>query len=170
MAVAGRARGIDALLEWRGTGALNGWLSYSLLDGKLDLGECLCVSSAVDVTHTLTAVSRLALGTSWELGLTTRYATGKPYTPVIGPAADGRRPEYGPVHAERLPDYARLDARLTRFFPAAGGMFVAYLEALNLLDRSNVMAYTWDETYLNRRSVESFFAKRTLVLGVEAQF
>lgn len=170
MAVAGLARGVDALLQWRGSGALEGWLSYSLLDSELRLGECLCVPSAVDVTHTLTAVGRLALGTAWELGVTGRCATGKPYTPVIGPAADGPGPEYGPVHGERLPDYVRLDARLTRLLPAGGGVIVLYLEALNLLDRPNVMAYTWDETYRNRRSVQSFFAERTLVLGAEAQF
>ncbi|NIR45401.1 MAG: TonB-dependent receptor, partial [Gemmatimonadetes bacterium] len=169
-ALAGRARGIDVLLDLRGASALEGWVSYSLLDSKLDLGGCLCVPSAVDVTHTLTGVGRLALGTAWELGATARYATGKPYTPVTGPAADGQGPEYGPVHSDRLPDYFRLDARLTRLLPAAGGMFVVYLEALNLLDRANVMAYTWDETYQDRRAVGSFFADRTLVLGVEAQF
>lgn len=185
---AGRARGVDALLEWNDGGAVVGWLSWSLLDAEVELAEVdseirdadpdgtarLRVPSPFDVTHTATAVAKWAVGEAWEVGATGRYASGKPYTPILGRAeATPERPTapvYGELHGARLPDYARLDIRVTRFVPHGPGAFVVYLEALNVLDRANVMAYTYDETYRNRRPVESFFADRTLVAGVEAQF
>jgi hypothetical protein len=69
-----------------------------------------------------------------------------------------------------LPAYARFDARLTRLVPARKGTYVFYLEGLNLLDRRNIMAYTYDASYTRRVPIESFFAHRTLVLGAEAMF
>jgi vitamin B12 transporter len=172
--VDGRARGVDMLVQWAGTDVVSGWITYSFLDSELDLEDGTVVSSAYDVTHTLAAVGKLMLGRSWELGLTGRYATGRPYTPILG-AADpepGRplAPEYGPVMSARYPDYRRLDARLTRFVPLGARSLVFYLEALNLLDRRNVMGYTYDGAYRNPEPVESFFADRTLVLGVEMAF
>lgn len=172
---AGRAAGLDALLRWPGSPRLNGWLSYAFLDAVVDLEDGRRVPSAADVTHTLTVVAKTSPIERWELGFTGRYGTGRPLTPILGPAEPGGpgappEPLYGPIHGGRLPDLIRLDARLTHLAPVRGGLLVLYVEALNLLDRANVLAYTYDESYRNRRPVESFFADRTLVLGVEAQF
>jgi vitamin B12 transporter len=169
----GRAAGLDVLVRWSGAGRVNGWLTYSLLDGELELADGGRVPSAYDVTHTAAAVARIAVGAAWELGFTGRYATGRPFTPITGAESTPEgtaAPIYGRVHSERLPDYVRLDGRLTRVVPLSGGVLVGYLEGLNLLDRRNVMAYTYDADYRNRHPVDSFFAKRTLVLGMEAQF
>lgn len=170
--VDGRAAGVDALLRWSGNDLLSGWFTYSLLDARLELADGTTTSSSYDVTHTLSAVAKLALGDWWELGLTGRLATGRPFTPVVGaaPEADGRGPAYGPVLSARYPDYRRLDARLTRYLGVGGWSVVIYLEGLNVLDRRNVMGYTYDDAYRNPEPVESFFADRTLVLGVEAAF
>jgi hypothetical protein len=51
-----------------------------------------------------------------------------------------------------------------------GGLIVGYLEALNVLDRANVVGYTYDATYRERRPIDSFFGDRTLVFGAEARF
>lgn len=171
--VGGRATGLDVLVRWAGTDRVSGWLTYSLLDGEVELTDGSRVASAYDVTHTATAVTRLTLTDAWEVGFTGRYSNGRPFTPITGvePGTNGAPgPTYGPVHSERMPDYFRLDGRLTRIVPLAGGAFIAYLEGLNLLDRHNVMAYTYDDDYRNRRPVRSFFGERTLVLGFEAQF
>jgi hypothetical protein len=171
--VAGRAAGLDLLVRPQAVGSLAGWLTYSYLSGEVELEDGARVPAPHDVTHTLTAVAKLAVGV-WELGLTGRYATGRPRTPILGaapPTAERRlAPLYGPIHSERMPRYSRLDGRVTRVVPLWGGMLATYLEGLNLLDRGNVMAYTYDSTYQNPRPVRTFFSRRTLVLGVEAQF
>lgn len=170
-----RARivGVDALVRWKASGAVTGWASYSLLDAKVrlaDTGEW--VASPVDVRHTATGVVKFALGDEWELGTTTRLGSGRPYTPVQGSIIEdgARRPLYGPLHSDRLPAYARFDARITRLVPARKGTYVFYIEGLNLLDRRNVMAYTYNAEYSRRVPIESFFAHRTLVFGAEAMF
>ncbi|HUF89113.1 MAG TPA: TonB-dependent receptor [Gemmatimonadota bacterium] len=164
----GRASGVDALVQWPHTDRWGGWLAYSLLRGRLDLVEGSSVPSEVDVTHSLTAVATRTIG-AWQIGTTARYATGRPYTPAIGAIRDGGFPE--PVHGEwmsrRLPDYVRLDARLTRFQRIGGRFTVFYLEALNVLDRANASGVVYDADWKNARFVDSFFADRTLVAGAE---
>lgn len=174
-AVAGTSTGIDAMLRWQRQAKLNGWLTYSLLDAELELENGSQTSAKYDVTHSVTAVARYALSDAWEIGTTARYATGKPFTPVLGaepPALEGwpLQPVHGTIHSERLPYYGRIDARITRYEQIGGHMGVFYLEMLDLNGRRNVMGYQYDASYTERRPVESFFARRTFVLGAEVQF
>ncbi|HEX2090866.1 MAG TPA: TonB-dependent receptor plug domain-containing protein [Longimicrobiaceae bacterium] len=172
---AGEAAGVDAMLRWTRQARLNGWITYSYLHGRVELEDGIEVPSAVDVTHTLTGVAKLSVGRRWEVGSTLRYGTGRPFTPVVGAGTDEGapalfRPVYGPTHGERLPAYARLDGRITRFVTRGSTSGVVYLEMLNLLDRDNVAAYTYDAAYRERRAVSSFFSDRTLVLGMGLTF
>ncbi|HEX6064496.1 MAG TPA: TonB-dependent receptor [Longimicrobiales bacterium] len=169
----GRVLGVDALVRWKASGAVSGWASYSLLDARVRLQETgAWVAASTDVRHTLTSVVKFAFGEDWEVGTTTRLGSGRPYTPIVGSnSVNGvREAVYGAVHSERLPVYARFDTRLTRLLPTSKGTYVFYIEGLNLLDRANVMAYTYDATYSRRIPIESFFANRTLVFGAEAMF
>jgi tetratricopeptide (TPR) repeat protein len=167
---AGRAAGLDAIARWTGTERWDGWLSYSLLHGRVELKDGRTVSSDYDVTHSLTTVGRVNFG-PWQIGLTGRYATGRPYTPILGAqAGEGPlEPLYGAPNAARLPAYFRLDGRVTRFFRLGSGYLVAYVEMLNLTDRGNASAVVYDANWENPRSVDSFFADRTFVAGFELQ-
>jgi vitamin B12 transporter len=165
----GRATGIDAIVRWSTTEPVSGWVSWSWLDSRVTLADGMTVPATAAITHTLTGVARASLRQSWQLGATARYGTGRPYTPVAGAGDDGA-PAYGAIHGARLPDFFRLDARLTRFIRVPGGLAVAYLETLNVLDRRNVVGYTWDAAYTSRQPIHSFFAARTAVLGMELQF
>jgi vitamin B12 transporter len=173
-AVAGLNTGADAIARWTPLEGPRGWVAYSLLRSRLELADGAEVPSSLDVTHSFTLVARLPLGQTWEVGATARYATGRPFTPIVGGTADDATgapiPRYGDLHAERLPDHRRLDARLTRYLFGEGRSAVAYLEMLNLLDRRNVMNYTYGDDFTTRVPVNAFFAHRTLVLGVELQF
>ena len=169
----GRVYGLDALMRWKASGAISGWASYSFLNGRVHLRDSdQWIASATDVRHTLTSVVKFAFGDDWEIGTTTRLGTGKPYTPILGSMVENgvRQAVYGNIHSDRLPTYARFDTRLTRLLPTRKGTYVFYIEGLNLLDRRNIMAYTYDASYTRRVPVESFFANRTLVLGAEAMF
>jgi vitamin B12 transporter len=164
--MAGTNSGLDAIARWSPRSGPSGWVSYSLLRGVLKLENGAEVPSALDVTHSLTSVVRMPIGTDWELGATARYATGKPFTPMSPGTGNG----YGAVHSERVPDYRRLDARVTRYiFGQDGRMAVIYLEMLNLLDRQNVMSYTYSADGARRVPVNTVFARRTFVLGVQLQ-
>ena len=169
----GQVFGLDALVRWKASGAISGWASYSYLDADVQLRDTNeWIASPVDVRHTLTSVVKIAVGDNWEVGTTTRLGSGKPFTAVIGGTdEDGfTRPVYCAIHADRMPTYARFDTRLTRLMPTRRGNYVFYIEGLNLLDRRNVMAYTYDASYTQRVPIESFFANRTLVFGAEAMF
>ncbi|HEU0013561.1 MAG TPA: TonB-dependent receptor [Longimicrobium sp.] len=165
----GRAAGLDAIVRWDEQKRVNGWITYSYLDGSVELEDGGTAPSAVDVTHTLTAVTRIVLRPQWELGGTLRLGTGRPYTAILGADEDGR-PVYGAPNGARMPTYARLDGRLTRYIPMKAGVGVVYLEGLNLLDRANVQSYTYGAGYTERRSMPAFFAQRTLVLGMGLTF
>jgi hypothetical protein len=124
----------------------------------------------VDVTHSLTAVAMYTLG-SWQIGGTARYGTGRPYTPVVGSSQGEGFPEpvYGAPMSHRLPDYVRVDSRLTRFQRIAERFTVFYLEVLNVLDRDNASTVIYDANWENPRTLGSIFSARTLVAGVEIQ-
>jgi hypothetical protein len=47
------------------------------------------------------------------------------------------------LYDERLPDYMRLDARLTRRWPMAGGDIRAFVEVINLTNNANVFGYDY---------------------------
>ncbi|HET6763232.1 MAG TPA: hypothetical protein VFH27_06160 [Longimicrobiaceae bacterium] len=167
---AGRSAGVDAIAKWSRQKRLNGWITYSYLHGRVELADGRTVRSTVDVTHSLTGVARLALTDVWELGMTARYGSGRPYTPVVGttPSPTAGAPDlpvWGAPESGRMPDYRRLDARLARYIPMRAGIGIAYLELLNGLDTRNVAAYSYDAGYHQRRSIDSFFAHRTAVLG-----
>lgn len=167
---AATATGLDALVRWTGTERWDGWLSYSALRGRAELADGRTVSTDYDVTHSLTAVGNVNEG-PWRIGVTARYGTGRPLTPVLGgrPDPDGGfpAPVYGEPNVDRLPDYFRLDARVTRFFRLGSGYLVAYAEMLNLTDRANTSDLVYDADWTNPRPVASFFADRTIVIGFE---
>jgi tetratricopeptide (TPR) repeat protein len=169
----GRARGLELIAQRTAGGPLTGWVGYSLLDATVRLHDGRRARSPFDATHSATASAAWAMHADWSLGSTFRYGTGTPVTPVVGTVRppDGRiAPVYGAPGAERLPDYARLDVRLTRFVRAPAFLLTAYVEAFNVAGRRNVASLAYDAEYRVRRPVHAFFAARTLVAGGELQF
>lgn len=167
-----QSRGID-LMAQRSIGTTTGVLAYSYLDATLRLVDGRTVRSPYDVTHSLTASGTIQIGESWSAGTTLRYGTGAPHTPIVGSEGlpGGRlRPLRGPLMSQRLPSYGRIDARLMRFVRLSGAVLVTFVEVINLSDRRNVAALTYDATYSRSSPVHSFFARRTLVVGGEVQF
>lgn len=172
-AVAGQARGLDLLLQRAEGSALSGWLSYSYLDATVRLENGQLARSPHDVTHTATASVTAAFGPDWSVGGTVRYGTGAPRTPILGGTMDDGgvlRPEYGAPMSERLPAYARADLRVMRFVRTPALLLTAFTEVINLSNRRNMAGITYDASYGSSRPVNSFFAHRTVVAGVEVQW
>jgi hypothetical protein len=97
-----------------------------------------------------------------------RYATGRPYTPVVGAVRDPQRdlwvPRYGAAMSERLPSFRRVDVGLTHLRRAAGLSAVFFSSVSNLFDRDNVFTYRYTSDYQSRIPVRSLF-KRTFYVG-----
>ena len=109
----------------------------------------------------------------WSLGGTARYGTGVPTTPVIGATTDRNGfpiPAYGTPASERLPQYARFDARVMRHVRLASMLVTSFAEVINLTGRTNVSGITYDGRWMNKEYMPTFFARRTIVVGSEVQF
>ncbi|HET9423725.1 MAG TPA: hypothetical protein VFO55_00030 [Gemmatimonadaceae bacterium] len=170
--VATAVNGMDVLLDHRASGPLSGWIAYSLLSARSTLADRREIRSPFDVTHTASASTTATLG-DWSLGLTGRYGTGAPTTPVIGTTGDANgfpQPAHGSPMSERLPHYARLDTRLMRHIRLPSVLVTSFAEVINVTGRRNVAGVTYDASYRNREYMHAFFASRTVVLGAELQF
>ena len=127
--------------------------------------------SSYDRAHALSAVAALRLGSKVEVSATGRFASGFPYTPIVGLRViggerrrdddrDRNRTELVPEHdvtflpvyipdrgglenllSARLPAFARVDARVSFRPKGPSGRWLFYLDAINVLDRANVGAY-----------------------------
>ncbi len=170
---AGSARGVDLLAQRNDVGRLSGWIAYSLIDASLTLADGSRTRSPFDVTHTATGSATARVTSDWSLGYSVRYGTGAPMTPIVGSTVDAQRatvPVYGATMSERMPAYVRMDARVMRFIRAPQFLLTTFVELLNLGDRANVSAVTYDAEYRRREPIHPFFATRTLVVGGEVQF
>lgn len=172
----GYAYGADIILKGILLGDLNGWISYGFLNSKrFWMDYTKYAPSDYDITHSFTIVSKYDFGSLFELGVNYKYSTGKPYRPVIGAnylsSYDVYEPVYGAQNSERYPDYHRLDVRLSRYEQFFDGNFtVIYCEMMNILDIRNIFGYSYNSDYTKREKVNSYFGRRTIVLGVEMTF
>ncbi|MGH7490862.1 MAG: TonB-dependent receptor [bacterium] len=177
----GSARGFDffckygAFLQTR----LNGWLSYSFLKARRlqarDMGNLYVYEHApspFDITHNLTIVGKLRVIQFLSTGLTYRYATGRPFTPIAGANRNDEfgyyQPIEGPVNSERLPAFQRLDASLSYYLPyGAGHSATFYLAVSNVLNRANVLGYEYSADYVTRTPRTTNY-RRFIYFGVTA--
>jgi len=172
----GFADGVDVILKSTLTNGWSGWISYGFINTKrkwMDFEQL--TSSSFDITHNFSLIAKYFIATNWQVGINFKYATGRPYTPVIG--SDYRLIEnvYEPVYdiknSARFQDYKRLDLRLT-YFTTLFDRFstVFYLEGLNILDLKNIFGYYYSPDYSERKEISSYFGRRTVVVGASFNF
>ena len=92
------------------------------------------------------------MGRLFRLGTKVRYASGNPYSPILGydPALD--RVLQGPRNSARMPPYFRTDLRLELRSRARRSTFSVYLELLNVTRRKNVQGYLYN---ISQRRIET---------------
>lgn len=132
-------------------------------DETLELGP-----TPFDITHNLTVVANTTypsklIGGYLSGGVTARYATGAPHTPIID-AVPGMQdesfflPVEGPVGAIRLPDYLRFDSQVNFYLPLGGeSSLVLYVSTSNILGRQNVVDYEYSADFSERREQKTDF-------------
>ena len=169
----GRASGVDlfgkygAFLDTR----FSGWMAYSLLRSRRLQVRHLGFEtrreeapSPFEITHNLTVVAKGRIIRTLSVGLTLKYASGRPVTPIAGAVpVEGRGyylPVEGPVGSERLPSFQQLDGQVSYLlFFGSGHEAVFYLAINNLLDRANVLDYDYSIDYSRRQPRNSLFRR-----------
>ncbi len=179
----GEARGVDVFAKY---GAFlqtrfNGWLAYSYLHSERllprNLGDHYLYArapSSFDITHNLTLVGKVRIIQFLSGGLTYRFATGRPITPIIGALRNEAFGFYipieGPVNSERLPSFQRLDASLSYYLPyGSGNSTTFYFAVSNLLNRANVLDYDYSLDYSSRTPRQTNY-RRFVYFGVTTTF
>ncbi len=172
----GFAGGIDVILKGKFPFGLNGWISYGFINTKRKWLESKALTSSdFDITHNFSLVAKYNISAMWQIGISFKYATGKPFTPVVSSVYRKEQnifePVYGANNSERYPDYRRLDFRITHLNQLFGKYFaVFYIEALNILNFNNLFGYSYNENYTQRKIIKSYFGRRTIVLGTNVSF
>lgn len=139
----GRSRGVEVFLRRAGTWS-SWWAAYTLGRSQWTDGD-RTFSRDFDQLHALTFTNTLHFSDRWDVGLSYAFHTGTPYTEQswqrVG-ASDWAVSEGAP-NGERLPDYHRLDVRLSRHFRFDTWTMSLYAEALNVTNHPNVLWYGW---------------------------
>lgn len=111
-----------------------------------------------NISHTFKGIWGLKIQNDWFLNMAFTWRTGLPYTPVIGiyngifedeDILDfGHRLVYGEKNSKRFPAYARLDLSLRKLFIKKGFNYLLYIQAINVLNRKNIMRVNWNDYLL----------------------
>jgi outer membrane receptor protein involved in Fe transport len=171
----GYARGVEVCLQRKVTDGLVGSVAYTYSESIRRDGDGLQeYHSEFDRPHNLTIVGSYAPSRNWRIGAKFVYATGSPYTPVIGSEQSGGEwyAVTGPKNSARYPDYHMLDVRIDRTFRFGGWDLMAYLDVWNVYDRQNVTLYDYSIADDGEvvRAVPDEAPRMLPILGLEAKF
>lgn len=168
----GRARGADAFVKWRPFAMLMTRLTWSSVSSRrTDPNTGVMARAIGDLSHSVTWVTESRWRT-WTLGTARRWATGRPFTDVIGSVAgpDGPEAVWGAPNAQRLPDYGRFDVSLDWYRGLGENRgLVLFASLSNVLDRDNVMRYRWTPDFSARIPVRAPF-NRSVYVGATLLF
>ena len=135
----GTASGVELFLQ-KNIGDLKGWIGYTFSEVIYDFPTVSDTTyfADQDATNEFKTVLMYRWG-AWDIASTFIYATGRPYTEVLGVVEDTFPPTYevGAKNDLRYDDYHRLDLSFTYNFSRRGLDGQAGLSIFNLYDRKN---------------------------------
>ena len=173
-AAAGRSYGLDLLARWRAAGdGASGWVAYTY-GVSTRWRDTLRWAPGHDRRHDLNVVATWRLA-RYRLGARFGYATGTPYTPIVGEVArrmyDPSRDRWGtgdPAirleslggarNGARFPPNHRLDLDLSREFRVRRAVVAPYASVVNAYNAKNVFVYLYDYSTdrPTRRAISQF--------------
>ena len=128
----GSAHGGEILLRKGGESQWSGWISYARASvrDEIDGRE---VPRSWDQRDTVTFNVNWRPHELWNFAMAGIYHSGWPTTVVEGHFVDGVFHTFlGPLNADRLPAYRRIDVRASRHLPTAHGGFSLFVELFNI--------------------------------------
>lgn len=170
---AGLSYGMDLLARWQPATGLAGWVAYSYALSSRSRGDARWAPGH-DRRHDVDVVATWRLA-RYRLGARFGFATGTPYTPIVGEVArrvyDPSRDAWGsgdaPVlreslggarHGARFPATHRLDLDASREFVSRGVTIAPYASVANAYNARNVFVYLYDYSRdgPTRRAISQF--------------
>jgi hypothetical protein len=169
----GRSYGVDLLARWRSKRGAAGWVAYSYgVSSRWRDG--MRWAPGHDRRHDVDVVTTWRLA-KYRLGVRVGYATGTPYTPIVGEIArrmyDPSRDHWGTGNPDipsealggernsaRFPSTHRLDLDVSREFQLRGATLTPYLSIVNAYNAKNVFIYLYDYSTdrPTRRAISQF--------------
>ncbi len=143
----GYASGFDLSLS-ASTSWYSGWINYGLLFANEDYNNDGkgYLSRYTDQRHTISFINSFNLGKDWGLNINFAYGSGFAYTPYFT-AYDSKSKKEKWIEGERnsshLPDYKRVDLRISKQFNLFGFRTNAFFEISNLFNFNNVYGYRY---------------------------
>jgi carboxypeptidase family protein/TonB-dependent receptor-like protein len=172
-AAEGRSYGLDLLARWQPMTGVAGWITYSY-GVSSRWRDSLRWAPGHDRRHDLDVVATWRLA-KYRLGARFGFATGTPYTPIVGEIArrvyDPSRDHWGtgdprifteslggPRNGARFPPTQRLDLDASREFHVRGATVTPYVSVVNAYNAKNVFIYLYEySTDLpTRRAISQF--------------
>ena len=141
----GFAQGIEFSLQKKFTDGIVGSASYSYATSKRqDASDLSEYYFEYDRPHILNLLGGFELSKTWQIGFKFQYASGNPYTPVVGVASKSGTfyAVDGEYNSARLPDYHKLDIRVDKKFIFENWTLTAYLDLWNVYNKENVLSYS----------------------------
>ena len=159
LSATGLAYGVDLLARWQPLHGPSGWVSYSYGLASRER-DGVRWAPGNDRRHDLNVVATWRLA-RYRVGARFGYATGTPYTPIVGeitrraydPTNDtwgtGNPPLYleplgGVKNSARFPATQRLDLDVSRELSYRGATIAPYLSVVNAYNARNVFVYLYD--------------------------
>ena len=169
----GTSYGVDALARWQPPTGIGGWIAYSY-GVSARSRDGVRWAPGHDRRHDLDAVATWQLA-KYRLGARFGFASGTPYTHIIGEIArrvyDPSRDRWGtgdpPIYVEplgstrngaRFPEAHRLDLDVSRELRFGRATLAPYVSVANVYNAKNVFVFLYDYSTDNptRRAISQF--------------
>jgi len=170
----GKAQGIEFSLQKKYTNGFVGSVSYSYsTSDRQDAPGLATYAFEYDRPHIINLIAGWEAGNNWQLGFKWQFASGNPYTPIIGTFKKNALYYVieGEKNSARYPDYHKIDFRIDKKFLLGSYTLTAYLDLWNVYNRSNVISYSFKTDAKGAVSETARLDFGMLpILGLTAQF
>lgn len=157
---AGRAAGLEMMLRHRPGRHFFGWVSYTLMKSERfrDSRPDEAVPFDFDQTHVLSVVAGVSLPHHVSVGLRFRFASGFPYTPIVGTEFyddwfASQIPVWGEENSGRMPLFHQLDLRVDKTFEWQYLKVSIYVDVQNVYNRQNAVVYLYSSDFNSKKTV-----------------
>jgi outer membrane receptor for ferrienterochelin and colicin len=168
----GFARGAELFIK-RKLPKYDVFFVYNYLSSKRKENEVqVLTTSPFAINHSFTGIIKYKFNKG-TLGIRFSYATGLPFTPLVGREWDTGTsafiPIWGDPYSRRYPSYQRLDINGSRDFVIQKRLLVFYFGITNLLNRKNILRYEYSSEYTVQSNSYSIFG-RSIFVGIYIPF